>query len=207
MQYLMSYIKNNVKFEVVKDNKAVWEHFFGKFIQTNNEGFSVTKVFCENNEYILKKDQIIEMLIYTPKGVYSLECKILKQTENGYEISFPLTARHSQRREYLRVDIQTKIKADFIFDGDKKTFEGLTADICAGGLSFDIDYKIDNLKEINIDLVLNEKNIQTKGELVYSIPVNKNGKIYFHTGIVMTTLRKEDIAYITDVCFKYIGNA
>ncbi len=201
MNYLLNYLKNNAKFEAIKEEKVALDHFIGTVVSFDKT-IITTKIFSDEKEYILEKGSIAELIIYTPKGVYAIECEVLKELNNGWELSFPLVARLSQRREHLRVNIQTPVKVKTLIDGEETI--ATTENVCAGGIAFIFKRPIKNGADIELEFEIEGRHINSRGKIVYGAPAD-NG--LYRTGVIMTSLSSDDTIYIMDFCSKFIGHA
>ena len=206
MKYLKEYIENNVKFAAIKKGKNIFEHYFGRFLSEEKNCFYITDITFENKIYNPKINSKIELVVYTPKGAYSMVCKVLKKTEDGWKISYPLTMHYSQRREFSRMMYETEITLNITENNETRTINALTKDVCAGGISIETDFELNENQKIDLKFSLNERIIKAKGEFIYKREIEKDGKKLCHIGLAMVGLKKEDINFIIGECFKKVGS-
>lgn len=89
---------------------------------------------------VLKKNQEIEINTYSENGIYCGMCKVLdylfEYKKRTIIISYPQIIKHTQRREYLRADINADFELEVTGDNSRETIKGKTKNICGKGLSF-----------------------------------------------------------------------
>lgn len=203
MEYLLNFLKNNAKFEALEENKTILEHFIGKVVSFEDT-IKTTRILSENREFKPQKGSVVELIIHTPKGVYAIECETLNELEDGFEFSYPTTARLSQRREFLRVDINAPLEVQIINGNNKSKINTTTENVCAGGVAFVSDFKIDDETNLELDFEIEGRKFNSKGKIAYSLPVSNNK---FRNGVIMTSLKSDESLFIIDFCTNYIGQA
>ena len=152
----------------------------------------------------------IEINIYAEDGIYNATSRILSSNylneTTFYMLSFPSNIKHSQRREYLRADIQTDFALTIEFEGTQvDKIIATTKNICAKGLAFVADKQMSAYTKLEVDLFLAGKEIKTAAELVYSNPIRVDNTFKFLTAVTFTTISKEEMNFITLQCMKFKG--
>ena len=165
-------------------------------------------VFFDKQTELPEKE--IEINIYTQDGVYNATSRILSSNylneTTFYMLSFPSNIKHSQRREYLRADIETDFAMTVEFEGTQvDRIIATTKNICAKGLAFISDKQMNAYTKLDIELFLAGKQINTHAELVYSNPIRINNSFKFLTAVTFTDISKEEMNFITLQCMKYKG--
>ena len=194
-----SFLKPSNKLEIIVDNKS----YFCTIYYVENEKLTV---FFDKQTDLPEKE--IEINIYAQDGIYNATSRILSSNylneTTFYMLSFPSNIKHSQRREYLRADIEADFAMKVIFDGQE--FEKIistTKNICAKGLAFIADKQMGAYTELDISLFLAGKEINTKAELVYCTPIRINNSFKFLTAVTFTDISKEEMNFITLQCMKF----
>ena len=164
-------------------------------------------VFFDKQTELPEKE--IEINIYAQDGVYNATSRILSSNylneTTFYMLSFPSNIKHSQRREYLRADIETDFAMTVEFEGTQVDRIIATKNICAKGLAFISDKQMNAYTKLDIELFLAGKQINTHAELVYSNPIRINNSFKFLTAVTFTDISKEEMNFITLQCMKYKG--
>ncbi len=186
-------------------------------IKIADESHFCTIYYVENEEITVFLDTVaelpeveIEVNIYAPDGIYNANSKIVSSNCLGekvfYKLAFPTNIRHSQRREFLRADIETgfyiKVENDYV---DKTEANAVTKNLCAKGLCFVSDTLITNYKKIYIELILKERIIKTHAELVYSSPLRVDNAFKFLTALSFTDISKDDMDFIAGECREFVA--
>ena len=110
----------------------------------------------------------------------------------------------SQRREYLRANIETDFSLTVNFDNEiLDQFIATTKNICAKGLAFVSDKQMGAYTSLDVEIFLAGKHINTKAEMVYSTPIRVNNSFKFLTALTFTTISTEEMNFITLQCMKY----
>lgn len=147
----------------------------------------------------------VEINIYAQDGIYNAKSRILSGNCLGekvfYKLAFPTNIKHSQRREYLRADIETPFHL-LIKDGGEKPVmvESITKNICAKGLCFVSDRLITSYSNLSVELLLDGRVIKTHAELVWSNPVRMENTFKFMTAVMFTDIVQDDMDYIAKQC-------
>ena len=181
-------------------------------IKIENESYFCTVYYVENEEITVFLDTVhelpeteIQINIYAQDGIYNAKSHILASNHLGekvfYKLAFPTNIKHSQRREFLRADIETGfyLKIDFE-SGEVYEANAITKNLCAKGLCFMADSLITNYKKIYVELLLKERIVKTHAELVYSAPIRVDSTFKFLTALTFTDISKEDMDFIADEC-------
>lgn len=182
------------------------------------------KIFCtvksiENNSIVLNANNIknknifakvgtaLQLYIYTESGIYSSTSKVLLSTpgiiSTEYVITYPTNSKHSQRREFFRVDIPIKFKMLVSTDESKAPFvvSSITKNICGRVMSYVDDNPFLANNKIQVELFLEEKTILTSADLVYSKQIVVNGINKFVHAFMFSDISKKDTELIIKKCF------
>ena len=196
-----NFLKPSNKLEIILDNKS----YFCTIYYVENDKLTV---FFDKQTELPEKE--IEINIYAQDGVYNATSRILSSNylneTTFYMLSFPSNIKHSQRREYLRADIETDFAMTVEFEGTQvDRIIATTKNICAKGLAFISDKQMNAYTKLDIELFLAGKQINTHAELVYSNPIRINNSFNFLTAVTFTDISKEEMNFITLQCMKYKG--
>lgn len=196
-----SFLKPSNKLEIIVDNKS----YFCTIYYVENEKLTV---FFDKQTELPEKE--IEINIYAQDGIYNATSRILSSNylneTTFYMLSFPSNIKHSQRREYLRADIETDFAMTIDFEGTQiDKIIATTKNICAKGLAFIADRQMGAYTGLDVELFLEGKVIKTRAELVYSTPIRVNNTFKFMTAVTFTTISKEEMNFITLQCMKFKG--
>lgn len=196
-----SFLKPSNKLEIIVDNKS----YFCTIYYVENEKLTV---FFDKQTELPEKE--IEINIYAQDGIYNATSRILSSNylneTTFYMLSFPSNIKHSQRREYLRADIETDFAMTVDFEGTQiDKIIATTKNICAKGLAFIADRQMGAYTGLDVELFLEGKVIKTRAELVYSTPIRVNNTFKFMTAVTFTTISKEEMNFITLQCMKFKG--
>ena len=105
-------------------------------------------------------DETVELFSMTNKGQLYFET-IVKEVQNDIiSIWFPITYKYLQRREFSRVSLNKTI----ILKDKDKTIEAQVLDISAGGLKILTSEQLELLKEYDVSIKVENKNIETTFE-------------------------------------------
>ena len=188
-----SFLQPSNKLEIIVDGKS----------------YFCTIYYVENDKLTLPEKEI-EINIYSEDGIYNATSRILSSNylneTTFYMLSFPSNIKHSQRREYLRANIETDFSMKVILDGTEvEEIHSITKNICAKGLAFISDRQMSAYTTLEVELLLDGKSIKTQAELVYSTPIRVNNTFKFMTAVTFTTISKEAMNFITLQCMKFKG--
>ncbi len=196
-----SFLKPSNKLEIIVDDRS----YFCTIYYVENEKLTV---FFDRQTELPEKE--IQVNIYAEDGIYSATSRILSSNylneTTFYMLSFPSNIKHSQRREYLRADIQTDFALTVSFEGTQvDKIISTTKNICAKGLAFVADKQMSAYTNIEVELFLEGKVIRTHAELVYSNPIRVDNTFKFLTAVTFTDISKEEMNFITLQCMKFKG--
>lgn len=187
-------------------------------IKIDSESYFCTIYYVENDEITVFLDSItdlpereVEINIYAQDGIYNAKSTILSSNCLGekvfYKLAFPTNIKHSQRREYLRADIETefylKIEDQ---DADVQEIRSITKNICAKGLCFVADKLITAYTNAYIEIYLKGTTIKTHAELVYANPVRMDNTFKFMTAFTFTDIPKEQMDFIAKECRDFVAS-
>lgn len=194
-----SFLKPSNKLEIIVDNKS----YFCTIYYVENEKLTV---FFDKQTDLPEKE--IQINIYGEDGIYNATSRILSSNylneTTFYMLSFPSNIKHSQRREYLRADIETDFALVVNYEGTEiEKIISTTKNICAKGLAFIADRQMGAYSKLDVQLFLAGKEINTQAELVYSTPIRVNNTFKFLTAVTFTTISKEEMNFITLQCMKF----
>lgn len=195
------FLKPSNKLEILLDDKS----YFCTIYYVENDKLTV---FFDNKTELPEKE--IQINIYSEDGVYSATSRIISSNylneTTFYMLSFPSNIKHSQRREYLRADIETDFVLS-VFLGDEKVNKifASTKNICAKGLAFISEKQMGAYTDLRVELLIADKIIRTKAELVYSNPIRIDNTFKFLTALTFIDITKEEMNFITLQCMKFKG--
>ena len=196
-----SFLKPSNKLEIILDGKS----YFCTIYYVENDKLTV---FFEKQTQLPEKE--IEINIYAEDGIYNATSRILSSNylneTTFYMLYFPSNIKHSQRREFLRADIETDFSLTLRLDGTEvDKIVSITKNICAKGLAFIADRQMSAYTDMEAELYLEGKIIRTHAELVYSNPVRVDNTFKFLTAVTFTDISKEEMNFITLQCMKFKG--
>lgn len=194
-----TFLKPSNKLEIIANGHNLYCTIY--FVE--NDGITV---FTDNKNQLSEQD--IEINIYSFDGIYYAKSKILSSNElNGqifYRLAFPMHIKHTQRREYLRADIETDFTLNVThYEDEVEKISSVTKNICAKGLCFIASKPIKTYSQLSIELYLGGRVIFTHAEIVYSNPVRVNNSFKFMTAVTFTDVSKEAMDFITKECIKF----
>lgn len=198
---MYKFLKPSNKLEIIVDNKS----YFCTIYYIENEKITV---FFDHQTELPEKE--IEINIYAENGVYNATSRIISSNyldaKTFYVLSFPSNIKHSQRREYLRADIETDFAMRVILDGTEvEKIISTTKNLCAKGFAFISDKQMNAYSSLEVQLFLEGKEIKTSAELVYSTPIRVDNSFKFLTAVTFTTVSKEEMNFITLQCMRFKG--
>ena len=121
-----------------------------------------------------------------------------------YRLSFPVNIRYSQRREFLRANIETDFILSVKFDNEEvDRIEATTKNLCAKGLCFVASKQIKTYSSLDVILFLEGRQINTRGEIVYINPVRIDNAFKFLTAVTFLDISQEEMNFITLQCMKF----
>lgn len=204
----------------IYDQFKDFKSFEVTFYNDNNE---LQKLFCnvksiENSSIVIDADNAqnknvfakigdeLKLYIYTENGIYSATSKVLNANtgvlSTEYIISYPVNSKHSQRREYFRADLNVKFRM-FVSPISDINFmvETMTRNICGKGMSYLADTQFPEYSSIMLELLFDDKTINTQAKLVYSKQIVVGSKPKFIHAITFTSISQKDIDFIVKKCF------
>lgn len=153
------------------------------------------------------KDQSLEINSYSENGVYSGISKVLDYTweykKRVITITYPIGIKHSQRREYLRANIETPFELTINDEEKSQKISGVTKDICGKGISFYFERPLSQFSKYNVTIKLKNKIINSSCQLVYTRVVLKDGKPQFVNAFVLIGITVDDMKFIIDECMEF----
>lgn len=208
----------------------IYEQFrdFKSFEMTfENENGEVQKLFCnvknvDNRALVIESDNKLnkkvhadvnnelKLYIYTDNGIYSADSKVLEVTKQDklteYVIDYPSNSKHSQRREYFRAELTVDFKMDIkpLDDScENKHIDSTTKNICGKGMSYVADKPFCEYDSLKIDLLFEEKEIQTSARLVYTKQIVVNNRPKYIHAFTFIDISQKDIDFIVKKCFLF----
>lgn len=125
-----------------------------------------------NKKTDYEKDESVELFTSTKKGQLYFET-LVKEVENDIiSIWYPITSKYLQRREFSRIQTNKQI----ILKNKEKTINAKIIDISAGGLKIQTEQQLELLKQYEVHVIIDNKNINTFFEPI-RIEANENGFI------------------------------
>ncbi len=161
-----------------------------KVIEVNEDCFKVKL----NNPRKYETDETVELFSMTSNGQLYFET-IVKEVENDViSIWFPITYKYLQRREYSRVAWNKIIK---LKDGNNTT-DANVIDISAGGMKVLTSQQLELLKEYNVSIEIENKNIETTFEPI-RIECSSSG---FISSVKYKNISNLDRIALVQYCFR-----
>ena len=169
------------------------------FLEANNE---------KNKNIFASVGDELKIYIYTENGIYSAVSRII-EAEKGivntkYIIAYPSNTKHSQRREYFRADLQVKFNLNITPKNEEEQnliLEGETRNLCGKGMSCILNTPFPEYNSIEVELLFNEKIVDTSATLVYSKQLVLGNKPKFLHALAFTTISQKNIDLIVKKCF------
>jgi c-di-GMP-binding flagellar brake protein YcgR len=211
MKDIYNEFKDIKAFEVVfLDEEGNHKKIFCDFKKSIDNEFLLVSANNESNKNFAEADTELKLHIYTENGIYSASSKILEAVKGNknteYTIIYPDNGKLSQRREFFRADWSVLFKMDIITNkkkDEKISINSKTKNICGKGISFIYDSEFPKYDEINVELILDEKNIKTNASLVYSKKISSGTCPKFIHAFNFTNISTRDIDFIVKKCFLY----
>ena len=135
-----------------------------KEIYTDRLSLTTTEEILKYSEYLSEGEELVAK-IFTPVGVKVISTIILDSPlENDFIIEFAEVSTEIQRREYLRVPLDTKVVIQRSLNDNIVT---RTIDISGGGIRFNYNGEFYPKEEVDITLYLPDmKMIQANGIII-----------------------------------------
>lgn len=212
MSDIFDHLKELVKLEVEFSNENTHYSYLKSYIKcVEPNRILIDPPSFKGTVYPIYDGQHITITISTNTGVFSGECKVIEReiaTISGLWITFPLSNKQIQRREFVRVPMKKKVEIT-IFKTPEKTenikFNVETRDISGKGISFFTDSPLETYYEIECTILADNSNerIWSRCEHVYSRQTIVNGKIKYINALAFIELTNKDIETIVRESFKY----
>lgn len=161
---------------------------------------------------IFEINQPIDLIISTQEGIYTGSCivigKELSRT-SGLLVSYPTNVKFSQRREYIRIKLNTTISLHIKennYSPDENIVQIVTHDISATGFAYISDKPLNNYYSIlaKIQLPYDQNIIETSCDHIYSRKfISHNGSIKYRNAFMFTNISKLDNEKLIKVIFKF----
>ena len=155
----------------------------------------------------LKIGQPIEVNTYSENGVYSGQSQLISYSSDinkrSFIINYPKEIKHSQRREYLRANINANFELTITNDNGQEIISGKTRDICGKGISFFYEKPLSQFSKYNVKIKLKGKEIISNCQLVYTRVTIEKGKPKFVNAFVLTGIITDDIKFLVDECISH----
>ncbi len=120
-------------------------------------------------------DETAELFAMTPKGQLYFETIVKEVKDDIVSLWFPLTYKYLQRREYSRVQIGKEVKLTC----DNKSYNAHVIDLSAGGLKLITNEQLELLKDYNLVIEIENKQIKCKFE---PIRIETEGNRFISSG-------------------------
>lgn len=212
MNDIFDHLKELTKLDVEFSNENTHYSFLKSYIKcVEQERILIDPPSFKGTVYPMHDGQLITITISTNRGAYSGECKIIERdlsTISGLWITFPLSSRQVQRREFLRVPLKKKVEIT-LFKTAKKIdnlkLKVETIDISGKGISFFTDSPLGNYYEIECTFSIDDSSNQiwSRCEHVYSKETILKGKIKYLHALAFIELTNKNVELIVRECFKY----
>ena len=205
METLFESIKKGFKFELIDESIVGFQgRYLGNFLEFNDDSIVTSIPKMNGRDYTFKRGENAVLYVHTDDGVYNIECEVLDFGDDYCKLSMPTVMKHSQRREFLRANLQLKAILNFRNrDYENETREIKTMNACGRGICFDSKEDLSYAKDIAVELFLSDKIVETDAEIVYVKPVEKHDGLVFLTALTFTTISDSDINAIVRECFLY----
>lgn len=212
MNDIFDHLKELTKLDVEFSNENTHYSFLKSYIKcVEQDRILIDPPSFKGTVYPIYDGQLITITINTNSGVYSGECKIIERdlsTISGLWITFPLSSKQIQRREFLRVPLKKNVEITLFRTAEKTENIKLnveTKDISGKGISFFTDSPLENYYEIecNFSIDNSDHKIWSRCEHIYSKETFINGKIKYLNALAFIELTNKNIELIVRECFKY----
>ena len=194
------FIKEQQRVEIILDNE---KRIYGIIMSVIGDKVTIVT----EQKINLAKNTPLEINTYSENGVYSGISKVLdfrwEYKKRTIVAMYPIEIKHSQRREYLRANIQADFELLITNEDKTQTITGTTKDICGKGLSFYLDKPLSQFSKYSVKIKLKNREIQSSCQHVYTKVAINNGKPQFINAFVMTGITMDDTKFIIDECMNY----
>lgn len=205
MEYLLENIKKGLKFELIDDSIAGFQgRYVGSFLENRDNCFVISIPKMNEREYVFKRGEKINIHVYTDEGIYSIESDVIDFGDDYCVISMPTVLKHSQRREFLRANLELKVLLSFRNENyELEHHEIKTINVCGRGICFNFKENISKIKDAHVEIFLSEQIVETDAEIVYVRPSNTEEGLMFFVAMMLTTISNQDTNAIVRECFLY----
>lgn len=194
------FIKEQQQVELILDDD---KRIYGTIMSVIGNNVTIVTQYKQ----ILKKNQAIEVNTYSENGVYSGISRVLdykiEYKKRTIVISYPKEIKHSQRREYLRAELKANYELTIDSDEGISVITGETRNICGKGVSFFYSKPLSKFSKYNIKIKVENKEIVSSCQLVYTKVMPFNSKPMFVNAFVLTGITIDDIKFLVDKCMEY----
>jgi len=166
-----------------------------KEVYTDRLSLTTTDEVLEYAEYLSEGEELVAK-IFTPVGVKIFNTIVLDSpSEPEFVVEFAEVSAEIQRREYSRVQLETKV---VIQRNVRENIITSTIDISGGGIRFAYNGNFTPLEEVSITLYLPEmKFIQAKGIIIKNNHLPENVHI-----LSFSEINEHDRDRIMKKCFE-----
>lgn len=153
----------------------------------------------------------LKLYIYTENGIYTAYSRVL-EVDRGllltkYTIEYPTETKHSQRRDYYRVNLAVKLNIEaHPKDTTQEKFieSAYTKNICGKGMCYISKYPFPKYYEsIKISLYFDTVTIETEASLVHTTETLIANEIKYIHAFNFTTITRRDTDFIVKKCFMH----
>lgn len=158
----------------------------------------------ENDTYVdFDLNEIVKIHIYTEEGIFAFRSRIAKNGTKIIRIFKPQTYKKIQRRSYLRVKLPVNVKIEYQKNSQKFVENVNVVDISGGGISFNTDCELFDIKKLVVHFTVEDNNISSFGEI---IEIRKNKKPIsgkYRLSVRFLSLSKKETELIIKKCIIY----
>lgn len=194
------FIKEQQKVELIFDGDR---RIYGTIVSVIGDKVTVVT----EQKLNIKKGQQVEVNTYSENGVYSGLSNVIEYLfeykKRSIIINYPRGIKHSQRREYLRANVNSNFELTVINDEQQTVIKGKTRDICGKGLSFLYEKPLSQFSKYNVKIKLKNREIVSSCQLVYTKVTIEKGKPRFINAFVLTGITIDDTKFIVEECMEY----
>lgn len=197
------HIKKGKDFElIIIDKNNVKHGFSSTFLEILNDGYIISAPKYKEEIYALEKDKYINIYLYVEDGIYKYKCKVQQTSADFYKISLPISSEHSQRREFLRVDMKLNAKVTIEYEHVTKEYNVISNNISAKGINFNLNEAVyDDWGKIEIEFNIEDRFIKTWADLAYCNKKNTLCGMVYNVALSFTSITQSDLDFIARACF------
>lgn len=205
MDDLNRYIHKDKKFELIKQNSnGEKKRYVSYFLSDSLEFYTIAPPSYNDESCELLSGEEVELYVYVPNGVYSLICKVLEANRNYYRLSLPKSVRHTQRREFLRVNKQCRVNIKVHKTGGGiASISALSIDLCGRGVGLMLNTPIGEYSKIEVELLLDKQVITTLAEVVHSRALDTSMGLKYRTALMFISVTDKDVDAIVKECLLF----